>query len=92
MGANYGLHPLIHTPLNFALAQDIVAFQRFTGFSKASPQTGHTLSVGFIITLSLPLGYLTGWTFTRLISLEPGFVIGLFRVRKFWLWWAETGN
>jgi len=55
--------------LEFNLAQDIVAFQRFTGFGNALPQTGHTFSDGLTITVSLHLGHLIGWTLTRLISM-----------------------
>jgi len=49
MGANCGLHPLIHTFLDFNLAQDIVIFQRFLDFGNSLPQTGHVLSDGFTI-------------------------------------------
>jgi hypothetical protein len=38
------LHSLIHTPLQFNLAQDVVVCQRCTGLSNAPPQTGHTTS------------------------------------------------
>ena len=49
------LHPLIHTLLEFNLAQDIVVFQRFTGFGNELPHTGHTFSVGLIIRLVLAI-------------------------------------
>jgi len=66
---NCKLHPLIHTLLNFNLAQDIVVSQLFAGRGNALPQTGHTLFSRLTITVSLHLGHLTGWTFTRLISM-----------------------
>jgi len=78
MGADCGFHPLIHTLLDFNLTQDIVAFQRFTGLGNELPQTGHTLSDGFTNTVSLHLGHLTGWTFTRLIWSRLRLVIWLF--------------
>ena len=91
-GANSELHPLIHTSLRRSLAQDVAVLQCFAGFGNDPPQIGDTSSSGLTKGVSLHMGHLTGWTVTRLISLEPGFVIGLFRVRKFWLWWAETGK
>ena len=53
----------------FALAQDIVVFQLFAVLTNELPQTGHTISLGFTITVSLHLGQLMGWTLTRLISI-----------------------
>ena len=63
------------TLLEFNLVQDIWFFQRFSGLGNEHPQTGHTLSSGLTITVSLHLGHLTGWTFTRLISLGSRLVI-----------------
>jgi hypothetical protein len=57
------------TLLEFNLAQDIVVLQCFASFGSLLPQTGHTLSSGLTITVSLHLEHLTGWTFIRLISL-----------------------
>jgi len=72
------LHPfLIHTLPDFNLTQDIVVFQRFSGLDKAFPQTRQTLSDGLTIGVSLHLGHLTGWTFTRLISLGARLGMGL---------------
>ena len=62
------LHPLIHTPLDFSLTQNIGVSQRFPGLDNEPPQTGHTFSVGFIIRSALHLGHLTAWSLTRLIS------------------------
>jgi len=42
--------------------------QRLAGMDNELPYTGHTLSDGSTITVSLQLGHLMGWTFTRLIS------------------------
>jgi len=56
------------------------------------PQAGHTLSDCLTITVSLHLRHLLGWTLTRLISLGSRLVIGLPRVRKFFLWWSKTVN
>ncbi len=67
-GANCGLHPLIHTGLEFNPVQDIESCQRFSGLGSEPPQTGHTFSVGLIIRLALHLEHLTGWSLTRLIS------------------------
>jgi hypothetical protein len=63
------LHPLIHSLLEFTLAQDIVYCQRFPGLGSEPPQTGHTFSVSFIIRSALHLEHLTGWSLTRLISM-----------------------
>ena len=68
----WGLHPLIHTPLEFTLAQDVGVSQRFSGLGNEPPQTGHTFSVGLTNGVSLHLGHLTAWSFTRLIS--SGFI------------------
>jgi hypothetical protein len=86
------LHPLIHTFLKFNLAQDMVVFQRFSGLGKGLLQRGHAFSECLTITVSLHLGHLTGWTFTRLISSGSRLVIGPLRVRRFSLWWFETGS
>jgi hypothetical protein len=57
----------MRTCLKFNLAQNIFVFQRLAGMDNELPHTGHTLSDGSTITLSLHLGPLMGWTFTRLI-------------------------
>ena len=81
MGAGFVLHPLIHTRLEFALAQDVGVCQRFSGLGNEPPHTGHTFSVGLIIRLALHLEHLTGWSLIRLISL--GFtVLALFYLRR----------
>ena len=67
-GANCGLHPLIHTCLGFVLAQNVGVSQRFSGFGNSLPQTGHALSSGSTIVVSLHLEHLPAWTFTCLIS------------------------
>jgi len=90
--ADCGFHPFIHTLLEFNLTQHIDWFERSGGFSNSLPQTGHTFSDGLTITVSLHLGHLTGWTLTRLISSGSRLVTGLPRVRKFTLWWCETGK
>ena len=59
--------PLIHTHLQFSLAQDVGVSQRFSGLGNEPPQTGHTFSVGLIIRSALHMGYLTAWSATRLI-------------------------
>ena len=41
---NCRLHPLIHTLLEFNLAQDVDVYQRFGGFGRKLPQTGQALS------------------------------------------------
>ena len=40
--------PLIHTFLEFSLAQNVGVSQRFSGLGIELPQTGHTFSVGLI--------------------------------------------
>jgi hypothetical protein len=75
MGAGFVLHPLIHTRLEFALAQDVGVCQRFSGLGNEPPHTGHTFSVGLIIRLALHLEHLTGWSLTRLISSGSRLVI-----------------
>ena len=72
------LHPLIHTLLEFDLAQDVDYGQRCPGLGSEPPQTGHTFSVGLIIKLALHLGHLTGWSLTRLISIGRLFLGGFF--------------
>jgi len=57
----------MRTCLKFNLAQNIFVFQRLAGMDNELPHTGHTLSDGSTITLSLHLGPLMGWAFTRLI-------------------------
>ena len=69
------LHPLIHTLLEFNVAQDIGVSQRFSGFGNELPQTGHTFSVGLIIRSALHLEHLTAWSLTRLISSGSGKVL-----------------
>ena len=54
------LHPLIHTLLDFSVAQDLEGCQRFASFGSKLPQTGHMLSFGLTITVSLHLGHLEG--------------------------------
>jgi len=61
--------PLIHTWLDFNLAQNVGVSQRFSGFGTEPPQTGQTPSPGFAIMVSLHLGHLRGRTSTRSISL-----------------------
>ena len=72
---NCRLHPLIHTPMEFTLAQNVEVSQRFSGFGSLPLQTGHTFSVGLIIKLALHLGHLTGWSLARLISSGSRLVI-----------------
>jgi len=67
--------PLIHTQVEFTLAQDMVVLQCFISFGSASPQTGHTFSVGLIIRLAWHLGHLTGWSLTRLILWRSGMLL-----------------
>jgi hypothetical protein len=55
----------------------VVVFQRFSGLGNDPSQAGHTLSSSFTLTVSLHLGHLTAWTFTRLISSGSKLVIGL---------------
>jgi hypothetical protein len=86
VGADFVLHPLIHTRLEFNLAQDVDYGQRFPGLGSESPQTGHTFAVSLIIKLALHLGHLTGWSLTRLISSAIG---GLFMRGRF-LFRADT--
>ena len=58
--ADCRLHPLIHTLLDFTVAQDLEGCQRFAIFGSKLPQTGHMLSFGLTITVSLHLGHLEG--------------------------------
>ena len=60
VGADFILHPLIHTLLKFNLAQDVAVCPRFSGLGNELPQTGHTFSVGLIIRLALHLEHLRG--------------------------------
>ena len=60
LSSNCGLHPLIHTLLDFTVAQDLEGCQRFAIFGSKLPQTGHMLSFGLTITVSLHLGHLEG--------------------------------
>lgn len=69
------LHPLIHTPLEFTLTQDWGLSQRCYDLVSELPQTGHPLSSGLAIAVSLHFGHLTGWTFTCLISLGSSNVV-----------------
>jgi len=66
--SNCGLHPLIHTLLEFTLAQNVGVSQRFIGLGSLLPQTGHTLSVALTIRLTLHLEHLTEWSLARSIS------------------------
>ena len=67
----------MHTLLAFSLAQHIGWSQGFGDWVSELPQTGHTLSPGLAITVSLHLGHLTAWTFILLISLGSGLGTGL---------------
>ncbi len=58
-GAQWRLHPLIYTRLEFNLTQDMGLSKRFPSFDKWFPQTGHTFSVGLIDRLALHWGHLT---------------------------------
>ncbi len=91
------LHPLIHTRLEFDLAQDVDYGQRFPGLGNEPPQTGYTFSVGLIIKLALHLEHLTGWSLTLLISSGSKVLfmqLFLFEKRKLFLrilsWRTET--
>ena len=59
----------------------------FYHFASTLPKTGHTFSVGLIISSALHLGHLTGWSSTRLISSGSRLVI---RFSKTVLSWLET--
>ncbi len=86
---NFILHPLIHTRLEFDLAQDVDYGQRFPGLGSVLPQTGHTFSVGLTIRLALHLEHLTGWSLTLLISAGSKVLfmqLFLFEKRKLFLW------
>lgn len=50
----WGLHPLIHTLLEFALAQDVDCYQRLCGLVSELPQTGHIFSLGLFPVLLRP--------------------------------------
>jgi hypothetical protein len=56
VGVDFVLHPLIHTLLKFNLAQDVGVSQRFSRLVNELPQTGHTLSDGLTIGVSLYWG------------------------------------
>ena len=90
--ANCGLHPLIHTLLKFNLAQYVRVSQRFSGLGNEPLQTGHILSSGPTIMVSLHLEHLTRQSLTRSISAGSRLVIRLLRIRRVTLWWSETGS
>ena len=50
----WGLHPLIHTLLEFALAQDVDCYQRFCSLVSELPQRGTFFhSASFLFSLDL---------------------------------------
>ena len=57
--ADWRLHPLIHTLLEFTVTQNMGLCKRFPSFYRWFPQTGHTFSVGPIDRLALHWGHLT---------------------------------
>jgi hypothetical protein len=92
VGADCRLHPLIYTLPKFNLAQDIVAFQRFSGLGNELPHTGHTFSLRLTIIVNLHFWHFTAWTLTRLISSGSRPDIRFLRFRKVLLRWSETGK
>jgi len=87
---NWRLHPLIHTLLEFNLAQDIGVNQRFSSWGNSLPQTGHTFSVGLIIRLILHVEHLTERSLARSISAGSRLVIRFHGFSKTTLSWLET--